>query len=89
MWWRYKKYTAGQCVAIAGNGEERNRNNYYPHQASFAQPSGITYCKKMECFYIADSESSSIRRVALKDGEVSAVVGGNINPMVSAKFHLN
>jgi thiol-disulfide isomerase/thioredoxin len=83
VWWRYKKYAAGQCVAIAGNGEERNRNNFFPHQASFAQPSGITYHKKTEAFYIADSESSSVRLVALKDGEVSAVVGGNINPMVS------
>lgn len=82
VWWRYKKFQATQCVAIAGNGEEKNRNNFYPHQASFAQPSGITYNRKTERFYIADSESSSVRSVALKDGEVSAVVGGNINPMV-------
>lgn len=33
--------------------------------------------------YVADSESSTVRAVALKDGSVKAVVGGAIDPLVS------
>lgn len=40
IWWKFKKYTAGTVVVIAGNGAEENRNNSYPGNAAFAQPSG-------------------------------------------------
>lgn len=80
IWWRYKLYKKTECAAIAGNGEERNRNNSYPNQASFAQPSGLTVVKENYMF-IADSESSTIRKMAFLDGKVSAVVGGNLNPL--------
>ncbi|XP_050314599.1 NHL repeat-containing protein 2 isoform X2 [Anthonomus grandis grandis] len=80
VWWKCKKYSRGTCINIAGSGKEENKNNSYPHAAAFAQPSGITLCEKSKEIYIADSESSSIRRLSLIDGKVSAVVGGDRNP---------
>ncbi|GJQ72884.1 hypothetical protein Trydic_g1532 [Trypoxylus dichotomus] len=79
-WWKSIQYKAGICRVIAGSGREENRNNQYPHAAAFAQPSGLALCKKNKEVYIADSESSSIRRLSLIDGKVTAVVGGDRNP---------
>jgi thiol-disulfide isomerase/thioredoxin len=81
VWWRYQVQNGNSCVPIAGNGEERNRNNDYPRQASFAQPSGLCLLKNNKEIFIADSESSSIRKMSLVEGKVSAVVGGANNPM--------
>lgn len=86
IWWRYRKLEANQCVAIAGSGEERNRNNNYPHQASFAQPSGLALLRESGALIVADSESSSVRKMSLADGKVTAIVGGNSNPMVSLNY---
>lgn len=72
-------------LRLAGSGAEENRNTSYPARAGFAQPSGLTYCSlpnKTELF-IADSESSAIRKFDLKDGSVKAVVGGARDPLVS------
>lgn len=82
MWWKSNKVAAGSCIAIAGNGREENRNNQYPHAASFAQPSGLALAQRNEEVFIADSESSSIRTLSLKSGMVTAVVGGDRNPLV-------
>lgn len=68
-------------VWFAGNGQEENRNNLYPLKAGFAQPSGITFSPSHEAVFIADSESSTIRKINLKTGVVKNLVGGNINPM--------
>jgi hypothetical protein len=81
IWWRYQVQNANSCLAIAGNGEERNRNNDYPKQASFAQPSGLCLLKRTQELFIADSESSSIRKMSLESGKCSAVVGATNNPM--------
>jgi DNA-binding beta-propeller fold protein YncE len=72
---------ANTCISIAGNGEERNRNNDYPKQASFAQPSGLCLLRNLQELFIADSESSTIRKMSLESGKVSAVVGGLKDPM--------
>ncbi|GLV31685.1 uncharacterized protein CBL_07445 [Carabus blaptoides fortunei] len=80
VWWKFKLYTKGTCVCIAGNGKEENRNNAYPHSAAFAQPSGLALCKENKEVFVADSESSSIRRLSLTDGKVTAVVGGDRSP---------
>ncbi|KAJ8970807.1 hypothetical protein NQ314_001020 [Rhamnusium bicolor] len=80
VWWKCKKYPAGSCINIAGSGERENRNNNYPHAAAFAQPSGLALDAKNREVYIADSESSSIRRLSLTDGKVTPVVGGDRNP---------
>lgn len=82
IWWKFKKFPANTVISIAGNGHEENRNNSYPQNAAFAQPSGISLSKKHKELYIADSESSCIRRISLADGKVTAVVGGDRNPLV-------
>lgn len=81
IWWRYQVQNANTLIPIAGNGDERNRNNDYPKQASFAQPSGLCVVRSAEEIYIADAESSSIRKMSMVAGKVSAVVGGENNPM--------
>ncbi|XP_055906089.1 NHL repeat-containing protein 2 [Eupeodes corollae] len=79
IWWKFKKYEPLTCAALIGNGSEENRNNSYPQNAAFAQPSGLTLMKDM--LFIADSESSSIRKASMIDGKVTAVVGGDRNPL--------
>ncbi|XP_062563947.1 NHL repeat-containing protein 2 isoform X2 [Armigeres subalbatus] len=81
IWWKFKKYSAGSCLAIAGNGREENRNNSYPNNAAFSQPSGLSINKEAKEIYLADSESSSIRKMSLSDGKVLAVAGGDRNPL--------
>ncbi|XP_055621335.1 NHL repeat-containing protein 2 isoform X2 [Toxorhynchites rutilus septentrionalis] len=81
IWWKFRKYSAGSCLAIAGNGREENRNNIYPNNAAFAQPSGLTTNRDAKELYLADSESSSIRKISLSDGKVVAVAGGDRNPL--------
>ncbi|XP_036363123.1 NHL repeat-containing protein 2-like isoform X1 [Octopus sinensis] len=80
VWFQKSQYECGTCVCVAGSGCEENRNNSYPLKASFAQPSGITYCPSQHCVYIADCESSSIRCFDLKSQAVRAVVGAERNP---------
>lgn len=83
---------------IAGTGKEENRNNSYNGQrASFAQPSGLCLSKPSArvgpggsdpSLYIADSESSSIRRMFLDlmgKYRVLNVAGGSPDPTV--RFH--
>ena len=78
VWWKGVSYGAGTMVRVAGSGAEENRNNSYPAKAGFAQPSGVAVGR--EAVYVADSESSTVRKVALKDGSVKALVGGEIDP---------
>ena len=75
LWWKNVSVLANSLICIAGNGKERNRNNSYPLQASFAQPSGLDI--KNNILYIADAESSTIRFLSLKDGSVKNLVGGD------------
>ncbi|KAL4715128.1 hypothetical protein ACJJTC_012175 [Scirpophaga incertulas] len=81
IWWKYKTYKEGTCVCVAGSGVEAARNSAYPHTAAFAQPSGLTLKtgSNPEVF-VADSESSSIRRISLSSGQVSNLCGGHRNP---------
>ncbi|XP_063891235.1 NHL repeat-containing protein 2 [Helicoverpa armigera] len=82
IWWKYKTFTEGTCVCIAGSGAEAARNSAYPHSAAFAQPSGLTLrTGSSPEIFIADSESSSIRRLALTTGQVSTLCGGDRNPL--------
>lgn len=76
------RYSAGTMLRVSGSGEEANRNNSYSHKAAFAQPSGVSVSPDHSLLYVADSESSSIRAVALPVGSVKAVVGGAIDPLV-------
>lgn len=83
IWWKFKKFAEGAVAAIAGNGHEENRNNSYPQNAAFAQPSGLALAAKSKELFIADSESSCIRKLSLADGKVTAVAGGDRNPLVT------
>ncbi|KAF7995026.1 hypothetical protein HCN44_004498 [Aphidius gifuensis] len=80
IWWKNKIFKKGTCSAIVGSGKEENRNNSYPHASGLAQPSGIAIVQSLKAIFFADSESSSIRRVHLQDGKVSAVAGADRNP---------
>ncbi|XP_023336064.1 NHL repeat-containing protein 2 isoform X2 [Eurytemora carolleeae] len=80
-WWKGLVYPAGTLVRIAGSGAEENRNNSYPAKAGFAQPSGLSLDQSQGTLFIADSESSTVRRMDLKDGCVKNVVGGERDPM--------
>lgn len=90
---------------VAGTGREENRNNSYNGQrASFAQPSGLCIAKPLNnhsfrngsgpggpepSLYIADSESSSVRRMSLDSlgrYKVLNVAGGSPDPSVSFSF---
>lgn len=88
VWWKHQTYTKDTCVCIAGSGREENKNNQYPLSAGFAQPSGLAINNNDKEVYIADSESSSVRKLSLVDGKVSAVVGGDLNPRVSIFFQI-
>lgn len=70
-----------QLQLLAGSGLEENRNNSYPHKASFAQPSGVAYCVATNQLLIADSESSTVRLLQMTDGHVRNVVGGSFDPL--------
>ncbi|KAJ6669051.1 hypothetical protein lerEdw1_007860 [Lerista edwardsae] len=73
----------GTCLRFAGSGNEENRNNSYPQKAAFAQPSGLTVAAEEPWSYlfVADSESSTVRTISLKDGAVKHLVGGERDPM--------
>lgn len=82
IWWKYKKYAEGTCICIAGSGAEAARNSSYPATAAFAQPSGLALKTNNNAeLLIADSESSSIRRLILSTGQVSTLAGGDKNPL--------
>lgn len=69
------------CLPFAGSGKEENRPNLYRFKAGFAQPSGITYsCLLPDHLFIADSESSTIKSIALKGGAVKTIIGGGRDP---------
>lgn len=74
----------GTCLRFAGSGNEENRNNAYPHKAGFAQPSGLALASEepWSCLFVADSESSTVRTISLRDGAVKHLVGGERDPMV-------
>ncbi|NXV79529.1 NHLC2 protein, partial [Atlantisia rogersi] len=73
----------GVCLRFAGSGNEENRNNAYPHKAGFAQPSGLSLASEdpWNCLFVADSESSTVRTISLRDGAVKHLVGGERDPL--------
>lgn len=80
----------GFCVPFAGSGIEENRQNFYRFKAGFAQPSGIAYSSLIPGhLFVADSESSTIKSIALKGGAVKTIVGGGLDPTVSVFLSRN
>ncbi|KAK3706776.1 hypothetical protein QZH41_015340, partial [Actinostola sp. cb2023] len=82
LWLKGGSQKAGTCIRFAGNGDEANRNNSYPHKAAFAQPSGLALACIKSCWllFVADSESSSVRVVDIATGATKAVVGADRDP---------
>ncbi|XP_071170103.1 NHL repeat-containing protein 2-like [Mytilus edulis] len=80
-WLKGSQHSAGTCLRFSGSGQEENRNNSYPTKAGFAQPSGLVLSPTLGLMFVADSESSTVRKVSLKDGGVKALVGGEFDPM--------
>ena len=74
------------CLAIIGSGVEENRNDPAPMTACLAAPRGICngVMNGQPVLFIADSNSSSIRVVTLRDGHVANLVGGDADPTVSS-----
>lgn len=84
-----REYEKGTCAPLAGTGKEENRNNFYPHSAAFAQPSGVCWVgSPFHSVFVADSESSSIRRIHIQRGRVTAVVGGDRSPFVISNLFI-
>ncbi len=63
---------SGEVAPFAGSGRE-DLVDGPPHRACFAQPSGLA--ADGHALYVADSETSSVRRVSLEDGRVETLVG--------------
>ena len=67
----------GRVARFAGDGSERRLDHTSLTQAAFAQPSGLTFDGTH--LYVADSESSAVVRVGLKDG-VRTLAGASAKP---------
>ncbi|XP_046850030.1 NHL repeat-containing protein 2-like [Xenia sp. Carnegie-2017] len=82
-WLKRSDEKAMTCLRFSGSGAEENRNNSYPHKTGFAQPSGLSVAreKPLECIFLADSESSSVRSVSIVTGGSKALVGADRDPM--------
>ena len=80
IWWKGAKHFKGSWISVVGSGKEENRNNSYPTKAGLAQPSGLC-TDSASWLYFADSESSSVRRISIKDGAVTNVAGGDRDPL--------
>ena len=88
QWWNDVILPKNSCLAIIGSGVQENRNCSQPLSACLAAPRGI--CNGMmngeSVVFIADSNSSSIRVVTLKDGNVSNLTGGDADPTNLSAF---
>ena len=65
--WRHYVAT-GVTQNFSGDGAERNANGGSGRTTSWAQPSGVSLSADGLQLWVADSESSSIRSLALADG---------------------
>jgi thiol-disulfide isomerase/thioredoxin/sugar lactone lactonase YvrE len=63
-----------RAVPWVGNGRE-NMVDGPADEAQFAQPSGLALGAEAEALFVADSEASGVRAVALEGGYVHTVVG--------------
>jgi sugar lactone lactonase YvrE/peroxiredoxin len=63
-----------QFRVLAGSGRERLTDGA-PADAAFAQPSGLALSTDKKWLYLADSETSAIRRMRISDGQTETLVG--------------
>lgn len=66
---------SGVAKNYSGSGAEQNYNSVNLLLAAWAQPAGICYGDHR--LFIADSESSSIRAIDLKDNSATTLAGGS------------
>ncbi|KAI7838239.1 hypothetical protein COHA_007984 [Chlorella ohadii] len=78
--WRMDTAT-GVLANFSGSGYERNQNGTSALTTAWAQPSGLALAPSGDAIYVADSESSSVRRLDLGSGGSRLLVGGD--PMFS------
>lgn len=71
--WRVE-VTGGAARKIAGHGEEEWRDGM-ALEAAFAQPSGVAVSPDGGTIFVADAESSGIRRIDLAAARVETLVG--------------
>ena len=62
---------------FAGTGREALVDGHR-NEACFAQPSGLALDSAGETLYVADSETSAVRKVALATGHVTTLVGAGL-----------
>lgn len=67
----------GRAQNFSGTGNERNQNGPGPLTTSWAQPSGLALLPGTATLFVADSESSSVRKLDLATGGSSACAGGD------------
>ncbi|CAF4291063.1 unnamed protein product, partial [Adineta steineri] len=88
QWWNDVIIQKNSCCAIIGSGVEENRNGSEPMSVCLAAPRGICngVMNGQPVLFIADSNSSSIRVVTLKDGNVANLIGGDADPTNLSAF---
>ncbi|KAL4421480.1 hypothetical protein ABPG75_010771 [Micractinium tetrahymenae] len=74
--WRYDT-VAKVAESFSGTGYERNQNGTGGLTTSWAQPSGLSLSPGGDALFVADSESSTVRRLDLRSGGSQACVGGD------------
>lgn len=88
QWWNDVTLPKNSCLAVIGSGVQENRNSTEPLSACLAAPRGI--CNGImngeSVIFIADSNSSSIRVVTLKDGNTANLIGGDVDPTNLSAF---
>jgi len=63
-----------QFRVLAGSARERLTDGA-PSDSAFAQPSGLALSMDKKWLYLADSETSAIRRLRISDGHTETLVG--------------
>lgn len=67
----------GQLRVVAGNGNEHLKDGDVLY-AELAQPSGLAFNSDGTKLYIADSETSALRFIDMKDGKIRTLVGAGL-----------
>lgn len=73
----------GKAEVLSGTGNERNQNGSSPETTSWAQPSGLSVLRNRnpeiaaDTIFVADSESSSIRKFDIKTKASFLCAGGD------------
>ncbi len=67
----------GRIVKVIGGGAAGREDGPF-ERARFFHPQGLAWDERAEALYVADTENHLIRRVDMKSGEVSSVLGTGV-----------